>query len=194
MIVDCGYLPPEFGCSCFGTIKFYLHSKSCHFVLGWYIKALSETALLIFLRPLKWDDTKWDFTFELSPKNKFFVNWQSSNSDWEENFYFLQSVMSLNLISLSIKYLTGCIHTVNSPCMTKRIYERPVVCGVCESVAAINSSFTSLTLSLLLSPPTLPLSACVRYTVQCTCCVRHDLSLLLPPPHTAHDHYHSQRV
>lgn len=90
--------------------------------------------------------------------------------------------MSLNLISLSIKYLKGCIHTVNSPCMTKRIYERLVECGVCESVAAINSSFTSLTLSLLFSPPTLPLSACVRYTVQCTCCVRHDLSLLLPPP------------
>lgn len=65
--------------------------------------------------------------------------------------------------------------------MKKRIYERPVVCGVCEGVAAINSSFTSLTLSLLLSPPTLPLSACVRYTVQCTCCVQHDLSLLLPP-------------
>lgn len=91
--------------------------------------------------------------------------------------------MSLNLISLSIKYLRGCIHNVNSPCMTKRIYKRPIVCGVWEGVAAINPSFTSLTLSLLLSPPTLPLSACVRFTVQCTCCVQHDLSLLLPPPH-----------
>lgn len=64
-----------------------------------------------------------------------------------------------------------------------------VMCSVCEGVAA-NSSFTSLTLSLLLPPPThITLSVCgVLYIQRCTSDLR-DLSLLIPPTHY---HYHSQ--
>lgn len=82
----------------------------------------------------------------------FLENRQSSYSDWEDNFYFLQRVVSLNLISLTIKYLTGCVSTL----LTHRLWQnesmRGQLCVVFVKVCQVSTHLLHLSRSHYYSP------------------------------------------